>query len=334
MRSVGDTARQGDRIRWPAAALLAALTPLAVAIAAPAGAGEGNPAGSLVAVAGTRLWVESEGQGAGAPLVLIAGGPGMAHDYFQPFFAGLAATTRLVYYDAAGRGRSGQAPPYTFTRDVEELEALRQALGLRTMNLFGHSYGGMVAVAYALAHPAAVERLIVSDTHWSGASWQASNDACNARIRQELPEVWGRLAKLRAQGLRSNALGGAYRTPPGFYFYRRTHPPVSGAALAVSSAVYYAIAGDDADFELGGELARVDFGPRMQELTMPLLVLAGRHDQVVPVQRAQAAAALAPHAELLVLEQSGHFPFVEETETTMTAIRRFLAAGRTDRAGK
>jgi len=317
---------QGDRRRL-AAALLAALTPLALA----AGGGDGHPPGSFVAVAGARLWVESEGQGAGSPLVLIAGGPGLAHDYFHPFFSSLAATTRLVYYDAAGRGRSDKLATYSFSRDVEDLEALRQALGLHAMSLFGHSYGGMVAVAYALRHPAAVERLIVADTHWSGASWQASNDACNARIRQELPEEWTLLVRLRAQGLKSNALGDAYRTPPGFYFYQRAHPPMPGTALAVNPAVYYAIAGDDADFELGGELARLDLRTRMKELKMPLMILAGRHDQVVPVERALAAKALAPRAELLVLEQSGHFPFVEETDTTMAAIRRFLATGSVGR---
>ncbi|HXO19479.1 MAG TPA: alpha/beta fold hydrolase [Thermoanaerobaculia bacterium] len=309
--------------RWTAA-VFAALVPLALVAAGD----DGHPLGSFVAIGKSRLWVESEGAGAGAPLVLIPGGPGLAHDYFHPFFSQLAATSRVIYFDPAGRGRSDGVAAYTFSRDVAELEALRQALGLRTMSLFGHSYGGMVAVAYALQHPAAVERLIVADTHWSGASWQASNDACNARIRKELLEVWQRVTEMRAKGLKSNGLGDAYRTPPGLYFFSRNHPKVPGMALAANPAVYYGIAGDDADFELGGELARLDFRPRMKDLKMPVLALGGRHDQVVPVEQALAVPGQAPRGEVLVLEQSGHFPFIEETDGTMAAIRRFLAGGK------
>lgn len=302
------------------------LNAAAVVLAALAlGAGGVHPPGDFVAIPGAQLWVEHEGQGAGPPLVLIAGGPGLGHDYFHPFFSRRPGLGRLIYYDAAGRGRSSEGAAYSLGRDVADLEALRRALGLSSLRLFGHSYGGMVALAYALDHPAMAERVIVADTHWSGAGWQASNDACNARIRSEMPEEWERLMTLRAQGLRGSALSDVYRVPPAYYFYRPENAGRAGPALALNPAVYFAIAGADADFTLEGELARLDLRPRLRELRMPLLVLAGRHDQVVPLEETMAVKTYAPGARIVLLERSGHFPFIEETDATVRAIVDFLA---------
>ncbi|HVR07831.1 MAG TPA: alpha/beta fold hydrolase [Thermoanaerobaculia bacterium] len=284
-------------------------------------------AGTFVTVeSGAKLWVESEGKG--PPLLLIPGGPGMAQDYFHPYFSRLAVRNRVIYFDAAGRGRSSNAVTYSLSRDVADIEGLRKALGLTALSLFGHSYGGTVALAYALRFPQAVDKLILADAPLSGAAWQRSIDACNRRIRDELPAVWSHIQRLRAAGARSSspAHQAVYEVPAGFYFYRRE---VEGAAaLAVNPRVYYAIAGDDADFKLGGELAKLDLRPGLAALRMPVLLLAGRHDQVVPVEDALAARVGARRVKVAVLEHSGHFPFIEEPEETMALIERFLAPAR------
>lgn len=274
---------------------------------------------------GARIWVESEGKG--TPLLLIAGGPGMAHDYFHPYFSALTATHRVIYYDALGRGRSGlarKATEYTFTRDVEEVEALRKALGLAKMDVLGHSYGTLVAQAYALKYPQAVRRLVLISPLHSGAMWQASNDVINSQIEKTTPEVWKRLQNLRRQGLRSNAPAHreAYRTPPGLYFHR---PPAGPLPLDLNVDVYYGIAGNDADFVLGGEIAKLDFRPRLKSLTVPILVLSGRHDRIALPDRVLEYKTMSPRAELVMLEKSAHFPFIEETAAVIERIRRFLA---------
>ena len=92
-----------------------------------------------------------EEEGAGEPLILLAGGPAASHLIFKPYFSAFAEKYRVIYYDYFGRGRSGRPSSYqeiSFSSDVEDLEALRQALGLEKINLYGFSYGGMIAQAY------------------------------------------------------------------------------------------------------------------------------------------------------------------------------------------
>jgi proline iminopeptidase len=290
--------------------------------------GPGHPPGRHVEVHGARLWVESEGDG--APLVLIAGGPGLAHDYFHPYLSALAGTRRLIYFDALGRGKSDPAASpglYTFSRDVEDLEGLRKALGLPKVSLFGHSYGGLVAQAYAFKYPDRVDKVVLANSIFSAKMWQAGNDNANQEIRDKLPEVWSRLQSLRAQGLRSSspAHQQAYRLPPGFYWHRRPDRPLPLNLL--NPQVYYGIAGEDADFVIGGEIAGLDFAPRLKTLAAPLLVLAGRHDKIAPVSFALAIQKDAPRASVVVFEQSGHFLFVEENEKALDVLGKFLRAG-------
>ena len=164
-----------------------------------------HPTGTYAQVNGAKLWYESEGQG--EPLVLVPGGPGDAHDIYHPFFSRLADSNRVIYFDAFGVGKSDRAPSpkeYSFQRDVEDLEGLRKALGLAQMNLFGHSFGGMVAQAYALKYPQFVKRLILMDTFYSGKMWQANKPQCQPEIQNQYPEVWRALQELRREGSRSN----------------------------------------------------------------------------------------------------------------------------------
>jgi proline iminopeptidase len=94
----------------------------------------------------------------------------------------LADRFQVIYFDPLGVGESGRAKStseYTFAREVEDLEGLRKALGLSQINLLGHSFGGMVAQAYALKYPRSVKRLVSADAFHSGRMWQANNDSVN-----------------------------------------------------------------------------------------------------------------------------------------------------------
>ncbi len=288
-----------------------------------------HPPGSYVTVHGTRLWYESEGRG--EPLILIAGGPGDSHSIFHPFFSRLADGYRVIYFDAFGVGKSDRAKAraeYSFARDVEDLEGLRKALGLSKINLLGQSYGGMVAQAYALKYPAAVEHLILASTFYSGKMWQANNDNCNYEIRNQYPEVWQKLQEMRARGLRSSAPEHQkeyYGVPLGlFYFYdaskARTLPQEES-----NTEVYYKIAGSDADFVIGGDIASLDFRADLKKLKMPILVLAGRFDRVSIPRYSEDFQRYAPQAQIAIFEHSGHFPFIEEPDETEAVLRDFLS---------
>jgi proline iminopeptidase len=287
-----------------------------------------HPPGSYADVNGIKLWYETEGRG--EPLVMVSGGPGDPHSVFHLFFSRLADRQQVVYFDAFGVGKSDRAKSsreYSFARDVENLEGLRKALGLAKMNILGQSYGGMVAQAYALKYPRSVERLILLDSFYSGQMWQANDDNSNREIQAQYPEAWAKLQKLRAMGLRSSAPEHQEiydSVPLGlFYFY-----DASKAALLPNEPsnndVYYAIAGDDADFTIGGDIANLDFRAGLRKLTMPILVIAGRYDRISLPRYAVKYKTYAPQARFVMMEKSGHFPYIEEPGKMLAVLRDFL----------
>src|SRR5579864_2959707 len=185
-----------------------------------------HPHGEFLNLLGKRIWYESVGQG--EPLLLIPGAGG-AHDYFHPFFAPLERSFRVIYFDGFGRGNSERAKSpseYTFEHDLDEIEALRQALHLGKIMVYGHSYGGFVAQAYALKYPHSVSKLIISNIFTCGEDFQASDDHMNSELQQFFPELWGKISQLRSQGAKSSSpamqqLTGPYLLPMlrHFYFY-------------------------------------------------------------------------------------------------------------------
>jgi proline iminopeptidase len=108
--------------------------------------------------------------GHGAPLMLVHGGPGASHDYLLPYVLPLARTNQLIFIDERGSGRSEKledAKLYTVENMVEDVEAVRQALHLGKISLLGHSYGGVLAQAYALKYQQNLTHLILGGTFYS-----------------------------------------------------------------------------------------------------------------------------------------------------------------------
>ena len=289
-----------------------------------------HPPGRLIDVNGTRLWVETEGTG--EPLLLLAGGPANSHLTFHPYFSALADRFQVIYLDYRGRGKSERPARWTditFEQDVADIEGVRAALGLERLSLYGFSYGGMVAQAYALRHPARVARLILANTVHSPEMWQRNHENINREIANQFPEIWERILALRADGHRSNdaAVQELYRVHvPLVRFY----DPSNAARLLAEPGsrnpeLYRAFAGDDIEFFLGGEVARLpDFRPRLRELRMPLLILAGRYDRALYPACQLEFKRHAPQAEFVWMERSGSFAHIEEPEALLAILRRFL----------
>jgi len=288
-----------------------------------------HPPGGYVTVNGTRLWYENEGSG--EPLVLIPAGPGVPHGYFHPYFSRLAKSHRVIYYDAFGTGKSDRASgqqTYSFARDVENIEGLRKALGLGKIDVLGHSYGGLVAQAYALRYPASVRKLILADSSWGGEMSQAHRDNALSELRNQYPETYDKLIKLHEKGFRtcSNEYRNADDSPPGFLLFydnsafnqliRTGEPP--------NPDVLCAIDGEDGDFVPGPEMAKLDFHAKLESLKMPVLILAGRYDRGMLPRYAEQYKTYAPQAQFVMFEKSGHFPFIEETDEFFRVVEGFL----------
>lgn len=292
---------------------------------------DAHPPGRLVSINHTRLWVETEGRG--EALVVLVGGPANSHTSLHPAFSALSDRFQVIYYDYRGRGRSVATEPedVTFAGDVADLEALRQALNLPRMHLYGFSYGGLVAQAYALAHPDRVGRLVLANTLYSARMWKLNHDNINLELQRQYPEVWEQIEALRAQGVRSSdprmqqlfsAHGPLIRWYDPDKAKRLRKEPGS-----VNKALYWEFVGDDIDFDIGGEVARLpDFRPRLHELSMPVLILAGRFDRALYPQLQMDFKRYAPQATFVMLERSGSYGHVEEPETVIPLVRQFLTA--------
>src|SRR3984957_12120686 len=114
---------------------------------------------------GLLIYYTSFGQG--PPLLIVHGGPGASHDYFLPYLIPLARHNRLVFIDERGSGKSQKLDDpagYTVENMVEDVEAVRQGLVLGKISLLGHSYGGVLAQAYALKYQNNLTHLILCST--------------------------------------------------------------------------------------------------------------------------------------------------------------------------
>jgi proline iminopeptidase len=280
-------------------------------------------------VNGERLWYQIKGEG--EPIVLIPGGPGDSHLYFTPWFDELSKNYKVVYFDAFGRGKSSRAEnkeEYSFQRDVDDLEGLRKALGFEKWSVFGHSYGGMVAQAYALKYPESVNNLILGDTFYNAEMWQENDNNSNYEFRNQCPEKWDKLMKIREQGYRSSSPEhiAAYKIPSGLLYYYNPENALKMRhdSLSWNYDVYYQIVGVDGDFIIGGDIGKLDFRRDLKNLKMPILIVAGRYDRISDPRFAVKYQIYAPQAKFVMFEKSGHNPYVEEHEKFFKVLNDFL----------
>src|SRR5579863_4784584 len=140
---------------------------------------------------GYRVWYRSVGGGEheGIPLLILHGGPGFPHDYLENLAALATPRRRVIFYDQLGCGRSDKPDDLSLwqvPRFVRELATVRRELGLEHVHILGQSWGGMLAIEYALTQPEGLTSLILSNTASSIPLWIAEAN----RLRKELlPEV-------------------------------------------------------------------------------------------------------------------------------------------------
>jgi len=291
-----------------------------------------HPDGAYVTVNHAKLWAEQ--MGSGDPLILISGGPGSAHAGMHSFDT-LAGICRLIFVDGYGRGKSDTAKDvkeYTLDRDIEDIEGLRKALKLETISVLGHSYGGLVAQGYALRYPKHVKKLLLISTFHSFVMWQENDDNSNREIKENYPEVWDTLMKLREKGyISSDSIHQAIygKVPYGFLyaynpdnFRRRGTVPYPNA---FNTALYYQMVGKDGDFIVGSDIGNFDYRRDLKNLTMPVLIVAGRYDRVAVPKMQALYKEYCPQARFVMFERSGHNPQVEEKGAFYDLVKDFMA---------
>jgi len=286
--------------------------------------------GKYYNINGAKIWTVSFGKG--EPLFFIAGGPGNAHYYLRKFDS-LSTANTLIYFDGFGRGKSDTAKTlkeYSLERDIEDLDRLREAMGYSSINILGHSYGGVVAQGYAIKYPDHVSHLILANTFHSYLMWQENDNNSNHEIKTSYSEVWEELMKVREQGAVSSdqihqdiyglvTYGFLYAYNPDHFRIKRKPYPNN-----MNTKLYYQMVGKDGDFIVGSDIGNFDFRKQLKDLKMPVLIYGGRYDRVAVPWMMVKYKEYCPQAKFVIFEYSGHNPQVEEPSAAFNLIKEFL----------
>ncbi|MGZ4625757.1 MAG: alpha/beta fold hydrolase [Kineosporiaceae bacterium] len=268
-----------------------------------------------VRVDGARLYRRVIG--AGPPVVIVHGGPDFDHMYLRPELDRLARRFRLVYYDQRGRGRSagGVSPSeVTIESEVEDLDRVRAWLGLDAVAVLGHSWGGLLAMEYALRHPGRVSHLILlNSAPASHADWML--------LREELRR---RRPARDVEAMAAAATDPAYARgdPAAEVDYYRYHFRIAVApehlervvgrlrSTFTAASVLTARAIEERLNEQTWLRPDYDLLPGLCRLDVPTIVVHGDRD-LIPLETARHVADAFPGATLHVLEGCGHFAYLE-----------------------
>jgi proline-specific peptidase len=259
------------------------------------------------------------------PLLCLHGGPGAPSPYLDTLEPLADTGRRVIRYDQLGCGNSDQPDDpslWTIPTFVAELGAVREALGLEHVHLLGQSWGGMLALEYALTRPTGLASIILADSTASVSHWVAEAN----RLRAELPpDIQAILRHHEETGTTDDP---AYMDA-GTVFYQRHvcrmdpwPPSVAYSLEHISQPVFQTMWGPS-EFHATGLLRDWDITDRLGEISTPTLILSGRYDESTPALNETLQRGIRG-SEWIVFEESAHVPNAEEPERFRAVLADFL----------
>lgn len=265
-----------------------------------------------VDVGGTELWYEIEGEES-LSVVLLHGGPGgFDHSYFKPDFSQLASVARVIYLDLPDHGRSDWGPPeeWTFERAGDRIHEFCVALEIERPVVLGHSFGGLVAIAYAARHPGHPAGLVLQSTF-------ASFDL--ERVVEGFRAIGGNeIANIVRRSYQSDPTVTGEEWERCWQLFGPWVPSAEDKAKILRN---------EGLNEVGGRLMlEVDLRPSLAAIRCPTLVSVGRLDPITPVWAAETildGLTCAP-SSLQVVEGAGHFPWRDSPHDYWSELIEFV----------
>lgn len=283
---------------------------------------------------GTRIFFDVEGMGwvPDGPVLrqkptcfVLHGGPGGDHTGYKPGLTPLTGEMQLVYIDNRGSGHSDKGPQesYSLENNLEDIEALRRHLGLEKIVLHGHSYGGMVAQAYALRYPEHVAGLLLLTT---SPSYEFLDKAKKVVEEKGSPEMKA-IAQVLWDGAFSSQkqLSSFYELMAPLYSVTHNAEPSDEERQAGmdarerSNRCYEAL-----NEGFGGFLKTFDLRDQLPTIAAPTLVMGARHDWITPVEDSEEIASLIPECELVIFENSSHSVIKDEHAHYVSTVLDFV----------
>jgi proline iminopeptidase len=285
-----------------------------------------TPSGSF------NVWTKRTGNNPDVALLLLHGGPGATHEYFMAADSFLpAAGVEFYYYDQLGSGNSdapSDARLWTIDRFVDEVEQVRRALGLGPDNFFllGHSWGGVLAIEYALAHQDQLKGLVISNMMSDGAAY---NRYAEEVLMPPMDQV--ALAEIKAMEAAGDTNNPRYdelllehhyvhhvlRLPP-----EQWPAPVLRSFSKINKEIYVPLQGPS-ELGLSGVLLDWSRTDDLHRIELPTLVIGAQHDTMDP-EHLRHMSQLLPAGEYLHCPEGSHMAMYDDQETYFEGLISFL----------
>jgi proline iminopeptidase len=276
---------------------------------------------------GTQIFCKSIGTG--IPLVILHGGPGLDHSYLLPQMEKLADTYELIFFDQRGCGKSSirvDSTAMTLDALVEDIDRIRDAYNLNTMNLMGHSWGGLLAMYYAIKHGDRLNSLILVNStpptsELRSASFKiigemTTRDDSIAQVSLAQTTEFKRRDPAAMQKFFRLLFRGSFR-------YRQMADQLTltfGPDYGARSKLLQYLAKDP-------QLQTYDLLSRLEKITCPVLIIGSDYDLAPP----ESNELIHNHIEgsrYVVMKNCGHFPFIEAPGQFFPLVREFLEKPR------
>jgi proline-specific peptidase len=278
-----------------------------------------------VGVEGGRISYVVVGGGDATPLLCLHGGPGLPHDYLEPL-GDLVNGRRVVFYDQLGCGRSdrpGDERLWRVDRFVDEIDAVRHRLGLESIHLLGHSWGGFLAATYAMAQSEGLRSLVLASPLISVDRWLQDAASLRSMLPADVQEV---LNRHESDGFTDCP---EYVAATLAYYKRhfcRIDPwpePLERTWAGMGLDVYVTMWGPT-EFYATGSLRGYNLTERLAQIELPTLLTCGRYDEARP-DTVAAFAERIPRSEVAMFEDSSHTLHLEDPDRYVGAVSAFLA---------
>ena len=284
---------------------------------------------------GYRTWyrvVGDEEEAGKLPVLVLHGGPGGTHDYLESLEPMAETGRRAIFYDQLGCGKSDlpdDSSLWKVETFVDEVAAIRERLGLERLHIFGNSWGGMLAMEYALTRPQGVASMVVASSPSSIPQWVAEANRLRAELPQEIQET---LSKHEEAGTTSDP---EYEEAATVFYKRHVcrldeWPDFvlrSFQFIAEHGVVYNTMNGPS-EFHVIGTLKDWDITDRLGEIRIPTLVITGEFDEATPAINRTVSSGI-PGAESVIYPGASHMAHVEDPEGYMRVLDDFFTRAET-----
>lgn len=278
----------------------------------------------FVEVIGGKIWYEVYGSGPKAPVLLLHGGPGGTSFGFEPLKE-MGYDGPIIFWDQLGSGRSDALTDttlMTIENYVDQVERLREHLGLKDFVLYGHSWGTMLGMDYYMSHPGEVKAIIFSSPLFSTDLWISDADTLIATLPDSVQQV-----------IRYHESIGEYEHPDyqeatklyySLYVTRKEQPVVDRSHLdLVSGTNVYLYMWGPSEFTSTGTLRNYDRLEYLPQINVPVLLITGEYDEARP-STVKYYHSLVPSSQFAVISEAAHSTLNDNKEVTLKVIRDFL----------